>query len=112
LGILADILEKIIADKKSEVELRRSQASLEQLKDKVRSLRRCRNFYKAVTKPNSRGINVIAEVKKASPSAGVIREDFDPVAIAQTYEKCGADAISVLTFSGQARVYKSNQRGG
>ncbi|MHC4456924.1 MAG: indole-3-glycerol phosphate synthase TrpC [Planctomycetota bacterium] len=94
---MADILEKIIADKKSEVELRRSQASLEQLKDKVRSLRRCRNFYKAVTKPNSRGINVIAEVKKASPSAGVIREDFDPVAIAQTYEKCGADAISVLT---------------
>jgi len=60
-------------------------------------MRKCRNFYKAVTKPNPRGINVIAEVKKASPSAGIIREDFDPVAIAQTYEKCGADAISVLT---------------
>ena len=58
---------------------------------------RCRNFYKAVATPNSRGINVIAEVKKASPSAGLIREDFDPVTIAQTYEKCGADAISVLT---------------
>ena len=58
---------------------------------------KCRNFYKAVTKRNSRGLNVIAEVKKASPSAGVIREDFDPVAIAQAYRKCGADAISVLT---------------
>ena len=58
---------------------------------------KCRNFYKAVTKPNSRGINVIAEIKKASPSAGVIRADFDPVAIAQTYKKCGAAAISVLT---------------
>jgi len=58
---------------------------------------RCRNFYKAVTKPNSRGINVIAEVKKASPSAGLIRDDFDPVTIARTYEKCGADAVSVLT---------------
>ena len=58
---------------------------------------KCRNFYSAVTKPNPRGINVIAEVKKASPSAGVIREDFDPVEIAKTYEKCGADAISVLT---------------
>jgi len=58
---------------------------------------KCRNFYKVVTKPNPRGINVIAEVKKASPSAGLIREDFDPVAIAQTYQECGADAISVLT---------------
>jgi len=60
-------------------------------------LPKCRNFYKAVTVPNRRGINVIAEVKKASPSAGLIREDFDPVAIARAYEKCGASAISVLT---------------
>jgi indole-3-glycerol phosphate synthase len=60
-------------------------------------LPRCRNFYKAITKPNRRGVNVIAEVKKASPSAGIIREDFDPVAIAQIYQRCGADAISVLT---------------
>lgn len=58
---------------------------------------KCRNFYKAVTRPNSRGINVIAEVKKASPSAGVIRPDFDPVQIARIYQNCGADAISVLT---------------
>jgi indole-3-glycerol phosphate synthase len=50
-----------------------------------------------VTKPNARGINVIAEVKKASPSAGIIRQDFDPVEIARTYQQCGADAISVLT---------------
>ncbi|MHC4293878.1 MAG: indole-3-glycerol phosphate synthase TrpC, partial [Planctomycetota bacterium] len=65
----------------------------------------CRNFYKAVTKPNARGLNVIAEVKKASPSAGLIRVDFDAVEIAKTYQKCGADAISVLTdekyFQGQ-----------
>jgi indole-3-glycerol phosphate synthase len=94
---LANILDKIIADKKTEVELRKSQVGLEQLKEQVRSLPKCRNFYKAVTKRNNRGINVIAEVKKASPSAGVIREDFDPVAIARTYKKCGADAISVLT---------------
>ena len=60
-------------------------------------MRKCRNFYKAVTKRSARGLNVIAEIKKASPSAGVIREDFDPVAIAQIYKKCGADAISVLT---------------
>jgi len=90
-------LDKIVADKRAEVELRKSQLGLEQLKGKIRSMRKCRNFYKAVAKPNSRGINVIAEVKKASPSAGVIREDFDAVEIAQTYQKCGADAISVLT---------------
>jgi len=94
---LADILDKIIADKKEEVALRKSQFGLEQLKEKTLAMRKCRNFYKAVIKPNSRGINIIAEVKKASPSAGIIRENFDPVAIAQTYEKCGADAISVLT---------------
>ena len=94
---MASILDKIIADKRAEVSYRKSQLSLEQLKDQVRPLPKCRNFYKAVTRPNSRGINVIAEVKKASPSAGVIRADFDPVAIALTYKKCGADAISVLT---------------
>jgi len=94
---MSDILEKIITDKKKEVKLRQSNKSLEELKEQARSMRKCRNFYKAVTRPNPRGINVIAEVKKASPSAGVIREDFDPVAIAQTYKECGADAISVLT---------------
>ncbi|MBN2181378.1 MAG: indole-3-glycerol phosphate synthase TrpC [Sedimentisphaerales bacterium] len=94
---MANILDKIIADKQIEVQSRRSQTSLEQLKEQVREMPKCRNFYKAVTKPSVRGINVIAEVKKASPSAGLIREDFDPVSIAQIYKKCGADAISVLT---------------
>jgi indole-3-glycerol phosphate synthase len=94
---LANILDQIITDKRTEVSSRKSQISLDELKRQVRSLPKCRNFYKAVTKPNRRGINVIAEVKKASPSAGLIREDFDPVKIALTYDKCGADAISVLT---------------
>ncbi|KPL23798.1 MAG: hypothetical protein AMJ75_05365 [Phycisphaerae bacterium SM1_79] len=94
---MANILDKIIANKKAEVSYRQSQKSLDALKEQVLDLPKCRNFYTAVTRPNRRGINVIAEVKKASPSAGIIREDFDPVAIAQTYERCGADAISVLT---------------
>jgi len=94
---LANILDKIIADKKAEVSHRRAQKGLEQLKEEVRSKPKCRNFYKAVTRPNRRGINVIAEVKKASPSAGIICRDFEPVAIARAYERCGADAISVLT---------------
>jgi len=111
---LASILDKIIADKRAEVSYRKSKTSIEELQDRVHALPKCRNFYKAVTKPNSRGINVIAEIKKASPSAGVIRADFDPVAIARVFEKCGADAISVLTdekyFQGQleyiAQIHK------
>ncbi len=94
---MPNILDKIMADKRDEVRQRRAATSLEALKERVADFPRCRNFYKAVTKPNRRGLNVIAEVKKASPSAGLIRPDFDPVAIAKTYAACGADAISVLT---------------
>jgi indole-3-glycerol phosphate synthase len=92
-----NILDDIIAEKREEVQQRQSQTGLDQLRARIADLPKCRNFYTAVTKRHPRGINVIAEVKKASPSAGLIREDFDPVAIAQIYEKCGADAISVLT---------------
>ena len=70
---------------------------MEELRAACAGIPKCRNFHKAVTKRNPRGINVIAEVKKASPSAGLIRPDFDPVAIAREYEACGADAISCLT---------------
>jgi indole-3-glycerol phosphate synthase len=94
---VANILDKIIADKRIEVARCKEQQPVELLREKVQGLPKCRNFYSAVTKPNPRGLNVIAEVKKASPSAGLIRADFDPVQIAQTYERCGADAISVLT---------------
>jgi len=94
---LANILDEIIAYKRVEVEQQKTKVPVKQLKAAITDMPKCRNFYQAVTKPNTRGINVIAEVKKASPSAGLIRPDFDPVAIAQTYEACGADAISVLT---------------
>ena len=94
---MANILDEIIAYKRVEVAGLMGQTPLEVLKTQAESMGKCRNFYTAVTKKNSRGVNVIAEVKKASPSAGVIREDFDPVEIAKTYQSCGADAISVLT---------------
>ena len=107
---MANILDKIIADKRQEVLERKSKTSLDELKEKVSSLPRCRNFYKAVTRDNKLGINVIAEIKKASPSAGLIREDFDPVEIAKIYQKCGASAISVLTdekyFQGKLEYIK------
>ena len=107
---LANILERILADKRVEVAERKGRKSLDELRAEVADMGRCRNFYSAVTKPNRRGLNVIAEVKKASPSAGVIREDFDPVEIARSYQKCGADAISVLTdekyFQGRLEYVK------
>ena len=94
---MANILDEIVADKRREVEKQKAIVPVEQLVEQIKSLDKCRNFHKAVTKKSTRGINVIAEVKKASPSAGLIRADFNPVQIAETYEKCGADAISVLT---------------
>lgn len=107
---MANILERIIVDKRIEVADRKSRKGLDELRAEVAEMVRCRNFYSAVTKSNIRGLNVIAEIKKASPSAGVIREDFDPVEIAKTYQKCGADAISVLTdekyFQGKLEYLK------
>jgi indole-3-glycerol phosphate synthase len=70
---------------------------VEQLKETIQTLGRPRNFFQAVTKKGPRPLNLIAEVKKASPSAGVIRADFDPLKIAQAYASAGADALSVLT---------------
>jgi indole-3-glycerol phosphate synthase len=94
---VANILKEIIDNKRKELQQQKKLVAIEQLKEQIKNLPKCRNFHKAVTKPNPRGINVIAEVKKASPSAGVIRKDFDAVEIAKIYENCGADAISVLT---------------
>ena len=94
---MANILKEIIDHKRKEVEQQKAAVSVEQLKEQIKALPKCRNFHRAVAKSNPRGINVIAEIKKASPSAGVIRQNFDPVEIAKIYEACGADAISVLT---------------
>jgi indole-3-glycerol phosphate synthase len=92
-----NILERIIQVKRNEVAQARSRTSLEELSAAAGALPRCRNFYTALTAEPQRAANLIAEVKKASPSAGVIREDFDPVAIARAYAAAGASALSVLT---------------
>ena len=93
---VANILDRIIADKRREVDLAKSTVPVDSLIDQAEQSPRPRNFFKAVTSQNAH-INVIAEVKKASPSAGLIREDFDPVAIARQYHHAGAVAISCLT---------------
>ena len=92
-----NILEQIMEAKRQEVHEVRQQTSLQSLQGQVDGMRRCRNFFSALTAPPGKAANLIAEVKKASPSAGVIREDFDPVAIARQYAEAGAAAISVLT---------------
>ncbi len=95
---LADILDA----KRTEVEARKTAVPVEELKERISELGRPRNFFAAVTaKPRAaappRRLNLIAEVKKSSPSAGVIRADFDPVAVARAYADAGASALSVLT---------------
>jgi indole-3-glycerol phosphate synthase len=92
------VLKHIIEHKHREVADARRAVPLEELKERISELGRPRNFFRNVVDdrhPNA--MRVIAEVKKKSPSAGVIREDFDPVAIARSYWEAGAAAISCLT---------------
>ncbi len=93
--MIARILENIVNDKKVEVEQKKRLLPLSALKERIAQYKPL-DFAAALT---GSGISLIAEVKKASPSKGVLREDFDPVALAATYAQNGAAAISVLTES-------------
>jgi indole-3-glycerol phosphate synthase len=90
------ILEEIVWAKDREVAAARERVSLQQLQSQVADLPPTRDFVAAL-KASCRKPAVIAEVKKASPSKGVIREDFDSVAIARGYAAGGASCLSVLT---------------
>lgn len=88
------ILDRIIAFKKVEVEKRKNFTPLKSFIDKIPGGKI--NFKKAL---NKKDISIIAEIKRHSPSKGILRDNFDHIGIAKTYEKGGASAISVLTDS-------------
>ncbi len=92
---VADVLAEIIAEKHKEIETAKRNRPLESLAERLSSAPPVRDFAAALR--GGTGMRVIAEVKKASPSAGLIRADFDPVAIAGAYAEHGAACISVLT---------------
>ena len=89
------ILDEIVVSKRCEVAVARRRLPLEELEHQAGEAPPVRNFLDALAGPGP--IRLIAEVKKASPSAKVIRDDFDPVAIARTYQGHGASCLSVLT---------------
>jgi indole-3-glycerol phosphate synthase len=93
-----DILNRILARKQQEISARRQTMSLDDLQQKAHEASAPRGFVAALKRRVERGESaVIAEIKKASPSKGVIRENFDVVEIAQSYEAGGASCLSVLT---------------
>ena len=93
-----DILKRICARKLEEIEQRRNQVSLEELKHRIATASPVRGFTAALKRRVASGKPaVIAEIKKASPSKGVLLENFDPAAIAKSYAENGATCLSVLT---------------
>lgn len=92
---MSNILARIVEAKRQEIDRQRSETSLQQLEARLADAPTVRDFRAALEQGPRPGI--IAEVKKASPSAGVLRAEFNPVEIARIYEASGASAISVLT---------------
>ena len=110
-GILGTIVERTLAD----VKARKSEVSRRELEERARMRTdRRRAWETALARPVGEPIRFIAEIKKASPSRGVLREDLDPVMLAAAYRESGASAISVVTephfFKGEERFLVDARR--
>lgn len=94
----SSVLSEILQVKAGEVAARSARLPLRELSSRVSDLPPCRNFHEALrARIDAGGAAVIAEIKRASPSAGVICEDFEPATIARQYKNGGAACLSVLT---------------
>jgi len=93
------ILDKIVESKKKVLNKAKKDCNINHLTDIAQKQSKVLNFKDSLKKNKASDIRIIAEVKKASPSKGLIRADFDPLQIAKQYEKNNASAISVLTES-------------
>ena len=92
-----DILSKIVEDKKQEIVSAKQHIPESFLREKALGPRKRRSLLKTLEQHGPLGVNIIAEIKRASPSKGVIRGDLNPAVYADEYEKGGAAALSVLT---------------
>lgn len=96
----AHILDRIVSKKRTEVAMAKEVVPLAVLEHKAKERDKIRPFFKSLFQPGPFGVNIIAEVKRASPSKGVIRDNLDPGKYACHYEMAGAAAMSVLTDEG------------
>lgn len=94
---MGNILDDIVARKRADLARIMAEAPLDEVKAHAQEADAPRDFFAALTRPSPHGIHLIAEIKRRSPSAGMIRPDFDPAGIARVYAESGASAISVLT---------------
>jgi len=106
-----DILDKIVERKREEITAAQNEIPECRLREEAEQRRNRRSLYEALKNPGPFGVNIISEIKRASPSKGLIRNDLDPVTYARAYEKGGAAALSVLTdrpfFQGSPQDLKS-----